>query len=627
MRPRTNSHASSQQFIREDYPSAPSTPNATEVWEDSLTGSPSAIGTNFQQSATLESLYQTSTLDFDVERHGRYSVAPPPRASSSITSSSSSSLDKHKSPVASTYGLIPSTPALYKFEKSRWEDEADDRMHDAGRPNPRVGKARMIYETHNFRTGGGSGWGWAGVFDSAAVVLLVLGIVGVFADAPNISSRGVIDPDTPSSAYTKVGIDDSELELVFSDEFNTDGRTFYVGEDPFWEMNDLHYWQTADLEWYDPGQATTEGGYLAITLEKDTDANSHGLGYLGGMLLSWNKFCFTGGRVEVAVSLPGTPTISGYWPAVWIMGNLGKAGYGASLDGVWPYSYDACDIGTLPNQTDPTTGGPTAATTTGLVGVNYGEASCLMSFEYNEPHPGPAFANGTFPGRSSPEIDVFETTASATGGTASQSSQWGPFNPNYLIINASDTNVEYYSDNWDTVYNPYLGGEFQQSVSALSSTNASTYNSTTEFSIFGVDYTPTYLGGEGTGVINWINQDEVMWKLSDTAMGANAAAEISARPVTNEPMSIIANLGLSTSFTTISKDLVYPAVMRIDYIRVYQPKGKINIGCSPPLYPTADYIANNLAAYSNPNLTTYAQFRESVNEDTAFPKNRLTATC
>jgi hypothetical protein len=42
----------------------------------------------------------------------------------------------------------------------------------------------------------------------------------------------VIDPDTPSSAYKKTGIDDAELELVFSDEFNTDGRTFSVGEDP-----------------------------------------------------------------------------------------------------------------------------------------------------------------------------------------------------------------------------------------------------------------------------------------------------------------------------------------------------------------------------------------------------------
>lgn len=35
----------------------------------------------------------------------------------------------------------------------------------------------------------------------------------------------------------------------------------------------------------------------------------------------------------------------------WAMGNLGRAGYGASLDGMWPYTYDACDVGTVANQT------------------------------------------------------------------------------------------------------------------------------------------------------------------------------------------------------------------------------------------------------------------------------------
>ena len=66
-----------------------------------------------------------------------------------------------------------------------------------------------------------------------------------------------------------------------------------------------------------------------------------------------------------------------------------------------------------------------------------------------------------------------------------------------------------------------------------------------------------------------------MWKLSDSAMAANAAAQISARPVTNEPMSIIMNLGLSESFTTISKDLVFPAILRIDYVRVVRSPSSV----------------------------------------------------
>lgn len=45
----------------------------------------------------------------------------------------------------------------------------------------------------------------------------------------------------------------------------------------------------------------------------------------------------------------------------WTMGNLGRAGYGATNYGTWPYSYDSCDVGVLHNQTDPETGGPPAA--------------------------------------------------------------------------------------------------------------------------------------------------------------------------------------------------------------------------------------------------------------------------
>lgn len=50
---------------------------------------------------------------------------------------------------------------------------------------------------------------------------------GQIATAMN---RAMIDKDTPKEMYTyKSYIDGSELELVFSDEFNTDGRTFYPG--------------------------------------------------------------------------------------------------------------------------------------------------------------------------------------------------------------------------------------------------------------------------------------------------------------------------------------------------------------------------------------------------------------
>lgn len=85
------------------------------------------------------------------------------------------------------------------------------------------------------------------------------------------------------------------------------------------------------MEWYDPSMITTEGGNLVITLD---DKPAHGLDYMGGMMSSWNQFCFTGGYVEISVTLPGASNVAGLWPAIWTMGNLGRAGHGASLDGL-----------------------------------------------------------------------------------------------------------------------------------------------------------------------------------------------------------------------------------------------------------------------------------------------------
>lgn len=44
----------------------------------------------------------------------------------------------------------------------------------------------------------------------------------------------VIDKDTPESAYTRTGFDGEPYTLVFSDEFEKEGRTFFPGDDPFW---------------------------------------------------------------------------------------------------------------------------------------------------------------------------------------------------------------------------------------------------------------------------------------------------------------------------------------------------------------------------------------------------------
>ena len=55
---------------------------------------------------------------------------------------------------------------------------------------------------------------------------------------------GLIDNDTPKDAHTTRSYTDpsKNMQLIFSDEFNLDGRTFYPGDDPYWEASDFHYW-------------------------------------------------------------------------------------------------------------------------------------------------------------------------------------------------------------------------------------------------------------------------------------------------------------------------------------------------------------------------------------------------
>ena len=213
------------------------------------------------------------------------------------------------------------------------KDDLDDALHN---PDP-IRDARLDRAVTLL-----SARGWANVF---ALFVLGCGLLTLFGAYPIIdairrnpsdksgfnSANGtgqitkfpnfpeLVDDSTPTDAYNRVGSDGSQYTIVFSDEFNHDGRTFYPGDDPYWEAVDLHYWSTGDVEWYDPAQITTEGGKLVITMEQKP---SHNLNFVSGMLQGWNKFCFTTGYVEVSVSLPGSVNAQGFWPGIWSMGNL-----------------------------------------------------------------------------------------------------------------------------------------------------------------------------------------------------------------------------------------------------------------------------------------------------------------
>ena len=384
-----------------------------------------------------------------------------------------------------------------------------------------------------------------------------IGGINASGQLPDVGPFQLIDKDTPKSAYVHKSIETGEdWQLVFSDEFNRDGRTFWPGDDPYWEAEDYHYWSTQNLEWYDPKQITTRDGHLIITF---TDRPNHGMNYSGGLMSTWNRFCFTGGYIEASVSLPANNQLPGMWPAVWTLGNLGRVGYGGTLDGVWPYSYDSCDVGTAKNQSID--GVPSFTPAMGDKWTNYdfsyqpgqrlSRCTCKNSASM---HPGPQHKDGTFVGRGAPEIDLFEASVGSSDykgddlgysqGEVSQSAQYAPFNPYYGYINTSTEYVDFYvplSKGWP---NAYQGGVYQQAVSAVMNTAQKCYTNLTGcYSAYGFEYET----GDN-GYITWVNNGTKSWTIRGPAMGPNQYAQVGSRPVSQEPMYIVVNLGMSPGF-------------------------------------------------------------------------------
>ncbi|KIK96257.1 glycoside hydrolase family 16 protein [Paxillus rubicundulus Ve08.2h10] len=617
-----STHSDTQRrFYAQGASNAPSTSNLLP---------PSARGTQGVQAAFVRAPPSIpSAPSMNSLNDSPYSGAAAGRSSASQVQSISDKFSLSPDPQSWGADLSPNHP------------EPDDFLHN---PDPRRDRKRDR---------GGSVLTYRGLANLGCLVFLAVGLVALFAGYPILSyltkhslsyaggfnlgginasgqipsipnNFGLIDVHTPSSAHSIQSFaDGAEWQLVFSDEFEIEGRTFWPGDDPYWEAADLHYWQTNDLEWYWPDQITTKNGALEITMAQ---RSMNSLDYVSGMISTWNKFCFTGGMVLASVSLPGANNVVGLWPAVWTMGNLGRVGYGASLEGMWPYSYDSCDIGTVPNQTY--NGGPPAALENGdpyngdvlsyLPGQRLSRCTCK-----GEPHPGPVHASdGTYVGRSAPEIDIFESQISGSPlqGSVSQSAQWAPMNAAYLWQNTTGNFVIQNPD--ITTLNSYAGGVFQQATSGVTTTNQSCYTLDSGcFATYGYEYKPGY--STDGGYISWITNGVVAWTLDASGMTADPLTEISDRPIPQEPMYLIANLGMSPNFQPPDfQELTFPTTMTIDWVRVYQPKNAVNVGCDPKDFPTAAYINEYIEAYTNPNLTTW-----TGDYGQTFPKNSFLGQC
>ncbi|KAJ5604559.1 hypothetical protein N7510_009713 [Penicillium lagena] len=509
--------------------------------------------------------------------------------------SGSDEYDVNTQTVSEKFNIMP-TDGLLLFPE---DVEKDDYLH-----NPDPADKDRDCDVCNRR----------GILNVGGLVILTLGILTLFVGYPIITwvegilkrghvcqpgdtlcldvgerpllqniRKGLIDPDTPEDAMYKRNADGKMWQLVFSDEFNTPGRTFYDDDDPFFQAVDLWYGVTADKEWYDPDAVTTSEGVLELRFD---NFENHDLQYRSGMVQSWNKLCFKGGRLEASMSLPGDGHVEGFWPGFWAMGNLARPGYAATTDGMWPYSYhDGCDAGITPNQSAPD-------------GLNFLPGMRLPGCTCpNSDHPSPGHA------RSAPEIDVIEgSTAPLQGsygpyvGSASQSLQAAPFDlwymPDYDYTAVYNPQV--------TQINPYRGGVYQQAMSGLTNLNTRWFNGT-EYQEYAFEYKP---GADGQ--VTWFVGADKTWTLDGRAIGPNG--NIGQRMVPLEPMSLVMNLGMADNFAPQNKTIreYMPAFLRFDYVRIYQDPDEISVTCDPPGYETTGYIEAHKKAYLNQNLTSWA---------------------
>ncbi|KAG0260485.1 hypothetical protein BGZ95_004442, partial [Linnemannia exigua] len=485
----------------------------------------------------------------------------------------------------------------------------------------------------------------------------------------------MVDPDTPEEKKMTVAKDGQPWDLVFSDEFNQDGRGFGPGQDSHWEAVNLA-----------PSSAMVH----------KRDGGGSEWKYTSGMLQSWNKMCFQGGILEVAVSLPGSPSKAGLKPRVFILGNLARYGFPASMDGVWPFS-------TLPTPHQCDNFSPLAANNTTLTsslvqrlnGCSSGAASLggisrgapemtLLETHYGvhmdpvaleaqkreiqsqqlaqpavlkkrqytnmkrqiDQRPaqetvvlqkqdlgasrvivetnlgGRIGGGGALPRQSIAMASVKVASSSSLASSASNNSltavvetstpQWIQPVDNRFFSSfpspSSPLNNNRGQDEFVKVGLEYWPG------STSDNNNANDNDAYAQFSVNNQRQPPllshTHFQNHVSTTSNSNNNDN--WYKDATSLPSNAL-------IPQEPMSIVLSLGLLQDELLLDPELSFPAVMKIDYIRLYQPRqsqdtkekgekgGKSWLLCDPADHPTAAYIRDHSRAFSDPGARTWAE--------------------
>ena len=201
---------------------------------------------------------------------------------------------------------------------------------------------------------------------------------------------------------------------------------------------------------------------------------------------------------------------------------------------MWPYSYDACDLGTFPGQV-ARNGTPAAALTGGLGGGVLSQLPGQKTSACTCPgsdHPGPS----TSVGRGVPEIDIFEaqinTSVLPYQGGVSQSLQIAPFDYDYNYVTTSPSTTIYNSSS--TQFNTYRGSTYQEAASAVTDVDSQLYGGN-GYATYGYEYWSDP-NNRQDGYVTWYSNGQPSWKATAATVGPNSVSQISERLISEEPM-------------------------------------------------------------------------------------------
>lgn len=434
---------------------------------------------------------------------------------------------------------------------------------------------------------------------------------------PDVQECCWCDEDTPSEARFRSDVLDGQgAELVFSDEFNTPGRSFANGDDARWTALDMADDTNAAQAYFDPSAVTTVvdeddatpgSGLLRITT-KLVPGGMQGKPIQSGQVQGWNKFCFTGGSVEVRFRLGKNAAC---WPSIWLLGNLGRAVHQRSNAGVWPWSYDACysDLQL-----------PAGAARQRYVGRGAPEID-LIEAVVSKAHPDINYASFSLQvaPRLPPALCPIAPALPASAGN-------GTWYDGLVVANGATINNFWYGPDWSAwgvdwryprpkMRAPVIGQSratpgYVDAVSAnLAGKAARNLGST--FHTIRLDWQPSDGAGPGGGYLRWFLDDALVFEVPEGALnktyaycypggagdGGGGACCFTTPPrlVPDEASYVILSQTVSPSWGKGLKGLEEKTTfMDVDYVRVYQARDQRDTGCSPPRLPTKDLVERGL---------------------------------